>query len=318
MLYHQINFLIVDDVHPLLFDFFKQKGAYFSYQPAIQPSEAEKIIKDFSGLIIRSKFRVDKTFLEKAPLLKIIGRAGSGMDNIDVQEAQKKNIVLLNAPEGNRKAVAEHALGLLLGLLNKMPQSNREVKQKIWQREANRGTEVGSKTVGIIGYGHTGREFAKYLHCLGANVIAYDRKKGYGDTYAKEVTLEYLQEQADVISFHVSLNEDSRKMFSPLFLEKCEKPFWLLNTSRGEVVDLATIYEGLANGKILGVGLDVLENERLDALNAEQEAIFEKITQFPNVILSPHVAGWTVESYKKISEVLATKIADLIESYEIL
>jgi len=308
MLYNQMKFLIVDDVHPYLLESFEQNTISFSYQPDIQKNNVFEIISEYTGLIVRSKIQIDRIFLEKASQLQIVGRAGSGMDNIDVEEAQKRNITLINAPEGNRDAVAEHCMALLLGILNKVPNANEEVKNKIWLREANRGTELRGKTIGIIGYGNTGKEFAKRLMGFDTTILAYDKKSFYGNNFAKESSLEEIWAKADIISFHVSLDDTSRKMFNKEFLERCQKPFWLINSSRGEVVDLETVCYGLQTGKILGAGLDVLENEKLNTFTQEQEAIFNTLISFPNVILSPHVAGWTVESYKKISETLAHKI----------
>jgi len=303
-----MRFLIVDDLHPYLLEVFEQNNISFSYQPDIQKDAILDIISEYTGIIVRSKIQIDKAFLEKASKLQMVGRAGSGMDNIDVEEAKKREIILINAPEGNRDAVAEHCMALLLGLLNKIPTAHQEVSEKVWLRETNRGTELKGKTIGIIGYGNTGKEFAKRLMGFHVEILACDRKSFYGNNFAKESSLEEIQAKADIISFHVSLNDQSRKMFNQAFLENCQKPFWLINSSRGEVVDLEAVCLGLETGKILGAGLDVLENEKLNTLSPTQETIFQKLVSFPNVILSPHVAGWTVESYKKISEVLAQKI----------
>ncbi|KOY84825.1 hypothetical protein AD998_00490 [bacterium 336/3] len=303
-----MKFLIIDDLHPYLLESFEQNNIPFSYQPDIQKDTVFETIPEYTGIIVRSKIQIDRVFIEKASQLQVVGRAGSGMDNIDVEEALKRNITLINAPEGNRDAVAEHCMALLLGILNKIPTANEEVRQKIWLRETNRGTELKGKTVGIIGYGNTGKEFAKRLMGFDTTILAYDRKPFYGNNFAKESSLEEIWAKADIISFHVSLDETSRKMFNKEFLEKFQKPIWLINSSRGEVVDLETVCSGLKTGKILGAGLDVLENEKLNTLTQEQEAIFNTLISFPNVILSPHVAGWTVESYKKISETLAHKI----------
>jgi D-3-phosphoglycerate dehydrogenase len=308
-----MKFLIIDDLHPYLLEVFEQHNIAFSYKPDIEKNEILEIIAEYTGLIVRSKINIHQDFLEKATALQVIGRAGSGMDNIDVEAAKQRNITLINAPEGNRDAVAEHCMALLLGLLNKVPTANQQVKAKIWLREANRGVELKGKTVGIIGYGNTGKEFAKRLMSFDTQILAYDRKPFLGNSFAKTSTLEEIQAKADVISFHVSLNESSRKIFNQSFLERCQKPFWLLNTSRGEVVDLETVCWGLENGKILGAGLDVLDNEKLDTLSSAQERVFERLASFPQVILSPHIAGWTVESYYKISEVLAKKILHYLQ-----
>ncbi|GAB4491309.1 MAG: 2-hydroxyacid dehydrogenase [Raineya sp.] len=308
-----MNVLIIDDVHPLLLDFFEKKQIHYTYLPNCSKEEVYSLIGEYEGLVVRSKIYVSRELLTKASKLVWIARAGSGMDNIDVQTAQEKNIVLLNAPEGNRDAVAEHCLGMLLSLLNKIHTAHQEVKQKIWQREANRGMELKGKTFGIIGYGNTGRELARRLSNFGCRVLAYDYKENLpSDTFAEMVSLQFLQQEADIISLHVSLNEKSRMMLNKNFIEKCSKKFVLLNTSRGEVADLEAILWGLQEKKILAAGLDVLENEKLNSLSPEQEKVFQALAATPNVLLTPHVAGWTQESYKKISEVLAQKIVQLL------
>lgn len=308
-----MNVLIIDDTHPLLLDFFQKKQISYTYLPNCSKEEVYLLIRDYEGLVVRSKIHIDKELLDKASKLVWIARAGSGMDNIDVQTAQARNIILLNAPEGNRDAVAEHCLGMLFSLLNKIHTANQEVKQKIWKREENRGIELKGKTFGIIGYGNTGKEMARRLSSFGCRVLAYDHKENIpSDTFAEIVPLELLQQEADIISLHVSLNEKSRMMFNKDFIEKCSKKFVLLNTSRGEVADLQAILWGLQEKKILAAGLDVLENEKLNSLSPEQEKVFQAFAAMPNVLLTPHVAGWTQESYKKISEVLAEKIAQIL------
>lgn len=305
--------LIIDDIHPLLLDFFQKNQINYTYIPNCSKDEVAARIHEYEGLVLRTKLKVDESFLEKAQKLRWIARAGSGLDNIDVASAKEKNIVLLNAPEGNRDAVAEHCLGMLLSLLHKIHTAHQEVKQKIWQREANRGVELKGKTIGIIGYGNTGKEFARRLSSFGCQVLAYDHKENLPpDNFAQIVALQQIQQEADVISLHVSLNEKSRKMLNQNFIERCSKNFILLNTARGEVADLQDVVEGLKAGKILAAGLDVLENEKLDTLSPQQERTFGELIQMPNVILTPHVAGWTQESYRKISEVLAEKIRKIL------
>ncbi|MCS6795520.1 MAG: NAD(P)-binding domain-containing protein [Raineya sp.] len=303
-----MKFLIVDDLHPYLLDIFEQKNITYAYEPTIAPQEIAERLQDFEAIIIRSKIHLTKEILSLNPQLQLIARAGSGLDNIDVAFAKQQNVHLINAPEANCDAVAEHCLGMLFSLMNKIHIANSQVKQKIWRREANRGSELQGKTIGVVGYGHTGKAFAKRLQGLGVKVLCYDRNPEKADNFAEMTTLAHIQQEADVISLHVSLNEDSRKMFNQSFVEACRKPFWLLNTARGEVADLEAVVKGLENGKILGAGLDVLENEKLDTLSEKQEIIFQKLVKMPNVILTPHVAGWTQESYLKISQVLAEKI----------
>lgn len=306
--------LIIDDIHPFLLDFFAENQIKYTYLPDCKKEKAYLLIENYEGLVVRSKIRIDKSLLEKASKLRWIARAGSGMDNIDVLAAKEKNIILINAPEGNRDAVAEHCLGMLLSVLNKIHTADREVRRKIWQREANRGRELKGQTVGIIGYGNTGREFARRLSAFGCRVLAYDHKENIlPDDFAEIVSLETLQKEADIISLHVSLNEQSRMMLNAEFIENCHKNFILLNTSRGEVADLQDVLKALQTGKILAAGLDVLENENLQILSLAQEEVFKQLVAMPNVLITPHVAGWTTESYKKISEVLAQKIAEIIK-----
>jgi D-3-phosphoglycerate dehydrogenase len=308
-----MSVLIIDDIHPFLLDFFEKNQIAYTYLPDCIKEEVAELLESYEGLVVRSKVRVDEDLLKKASKLRWIARAGSGMDNIDVRTAQEKNIILLNAPEGNRDAVAEHCLGMLLSLLNKLHTAHQEVKQKIWQREANRGFELKGKTIGIIGYGNTGKEFARRLSAFSCRVLAYDHKAHiFSDNFAEIVGLEQIQQEADVISLHVSLNEKSRMMFNQTFIQKCSKSFVLLNTSRGEVADLEAIVWGLKQGKIIAAGLDVLENEKLHTLSPKKEQTFNELIQMPNVLITPHVAGWTQESYQKISEVLAQKISEIL------
>ncbi len=308
-----MSVLIIDDIHPFLLDFFEKNQIGYTYLPDCKKEEVAELLESYEGLVLRSKVRIDENLLKKASKIRWIARAGSGMDNIDVRIAQEKNIILLNAPEGNRDAVAEHCLGMLLSLLNKLHTAHQEVKQKIWQREANRGSELKGKTIGIIGYGNTGKEFARRLSAFACRVLAYDHKNNLlADNFAQIVDLEQIQQEADVISLHVSLNEKSRMMFNQTFIQKCSKNFVLLNTSRGEVADLEAILWGLKQSKIIAAGLDVLENEKLHSLSPKQEQTFNELIQMPNVLITPHVAGWTQESYLKISEVLAQKIAEIL------
>jgi D-3-phosphoglycerate dehydrogenase len=267
------------------------------------------VIQGYDGIIVRSKLKIDKDFFAKATALRFVARAGSGKDNIDVQEAEKRGIVILNAPEGNRDAVAEHAVGLLLNLLNKINQANEEVKNGQWKREANRGVELGHQTVGIIGYGNTGQSFARCLSGFGCRILAYDVKDiPEPFPYVQSVDLERLQKEADVISLHIPLDARNRHFVDASFIHRLSKPVWLINTSRGEVVNTPDLIEGLRTGEILGAGLDVLENEKLATYTAEESERFRALADLSQVILSPHVAGWTHESYRKISEILGAKI----------
>ena len=249
--------------------------------------------------------------LDSCPRLKFIGRAGAGLDNIDTDYAQLRNIEVFHASEGNRTAVGEQTIGLILSLLNNITRANTEVKNKVWLREENRGHELASMTVGLIGYGNMGKETAKRLSSFGCKIITYDKfKRNYSCKNAEQVSLEVLQEKSDIISLHIPLNDFSKNWVDASFFNAVSKPFWLINTARGEIVKLKDLNAALASGKVRGAALDVLENEKLATLTPDEISVFEELAQNPNVILTPHIAGWTFESYKKISLVLGQKIYD--------
>jgi D-3-phosphoglycerate dehydrogenase len=305
------NILIVDDIHPIFMEQAEVLGYHCDYQPAIKPEQAFEIISKYEGLVIRSKFLVDKKILDLAKNLRFICRAGAGMDNIDEDYANEKGIKLINAPEGNMDAVGEHAVGLLLNLMNNINNADAEIRAGVWQREANRGYELKGKTVGIIGYGFMGHSFAQKLSGFGVNVIAYDKyKTGFSDQYAREVSMEEIVKHVDIISFHIPLTAETKGLVNDEYLFHFKKPVFLINTSRGKVVQTKAVLKAIKQGKILGAGLDVLEVEKFPAL-AEQEW-FEELRQSDKVILTPHVAGWTFDSYRKISEVMAQKLSKLI------
>ncbi|MCS7004745.1 MAG: phosphoglycerate dehydrogenase [Cytophagales bacterium] len=302
--------LVIDEMHNSLQELFNSIGWEIDYQPTIQREEILKIIGDYQGLILRSKIRVDAEVIEKAKKLRFVGRAGAGFDNIDDQLLSQKNIFLFTAGEGNRDAVAEHTIGMLLVLLNKLFVADQEVRSKIWNREANRGIELKGKTVGIIGYGNIGRALAERLLGFGCKILAYDKyKSGYGDVFAKQSSEQEIFEKADILSLHVPLTEQNRNYFDDHYFQQFAKPIFFINTARGELVKFSTIRNMLEQKKWLGAALDVLENEKLHTLTPEQLTHFEWIAKQKNVILTPHIAGWTVESYKKINEVLAEKVA---------
>jgi len=299
-------------MHESLLPMLTDAGFIADYRPHITRSEVLKIIADYEVMIVRSKTPIDAELLGKATHLRVLARAGSGTDQVDMAALQVKNIALINAPEGNRDAVAEHAVGMLLALMNKLVQADAQVRQKIWQREANRGHEIMGKTVGIIGYGHTGQAFARRLSGFGCRVLAYDKYKRYfSDIYAQETSLETLWQKASIISLHVPLTDETRRWVNTDFFNRFLHPIWLINTARGEIVPLSSLREALQNGKLRGACLDVLEQEQLDKLTPEQAADFEWLTQQPNVIFSPHVAGWTHESYERINRVLVDKLVQL-------
>jgi D-3-phosphoglycerate dehydrogenase len=304
------NILIVDDIHPIFIEQAEAMGYDCSYQPTIKPDEAYKILSDYDGLVIRSKFLVTKTVIDLSKNLRFICRAGAGMDNIDEGYANQKSIILINAPEGNMDAVGEHAMGLLLNLMNKINLADAEVRNGIWKREANRGHELKGKTVGIIGYGFMGKSFAKKLSGFGVNVIAYDKyKTGFSDQYAREVSMEEIVKHSDVISFHVPLTSETNGLVNDEYLFHFKKPIFLLNTSRGKVVKTQAVLNAIKQGKILGAGLDVLEVEKFPALG--EQPWFDELRQSDKVILTPHVAGWTFDSYRRISEVMAEKLSQI-------
>src|ERR1700735_4266889 len=282
-------------------------GYHCDYRPLIKPDEALQIIGNYTGLVMRSKFKLNRQYLDAGKNLRFVCRAGAGMDNIDEAYAAEKGITLINAPEGNADAVGEHAIGLLLALMNNFNIADAQIRAGSWQREANRGYELKGKTVGIIGYGFMGRSFAKKLSGFEVNVIAYDKyKTGFSDQYAREVSMEEIVKHSDVLSLHIPLTRSTNGLVNEEYLFHFKKPIFLINTSRGKVVQTRAVLNAIKQGKILGAGLDVLETERFPAL-AEQEW-FEELKQSGKVLLTPHVAGWTFDSYRKISEVMADKL----------
>lgn len=304
------NILIVDDLHPIFIKQVEALGYTCDYQPTIKLEEVLAILPQYEGLVIRSKFQVTAEIIDMATDLRFIARAGAGMDNIDEAYAIKRGITLINAPEGNMDAVGEHAVGLLLSLMNNLNCGDAEIRDGLWQREANRGYELKGRTVGIIGYGHMGQSFARKLKGFEVNVIAYDKyKTGFSDNYVREVSMEEIVKHSDVLSLHVPLTSETNGLVNDEYLFHFKKPIFLLNTSRGQVVEAQAVLNGIKQGKILGAGLDVLETEKFPAL-AEQPW-FEELKNSSKVVLSPHVAGWTFESYRKISEVMAAKIKNL-------
>ena len=304
--------IFVDSVHPILEERLTQAGFVCQRHFKTNMEELRKILPQAYGLVIRSRFTIDESFLDNCVQLKFIARSGSGLENIDQHACQKRQILLYNSPEGNRNAVAEHALGMLLNLLNKLNKADKEVRSGIWNREQNRGEELDGKTVGIIGYGNNGAAFAKKLRGFDVKVLAHDKyKTGFGDHFVQECTLEAIHQQADVISFHIPQNKETKYFFNEDFLSQMQKPFYLLNLSRGKIVNTAALVKGLDNGQIKGAGLDVLEYEQKcfeSFFDQELPTAFQSLIQRDNICFSPHVGGWTSESYVKLSSVLADKI----------
>ena len=304
--------LHLDTNHPLLINQLNELGFQNDEDYTSSKEEIEAKIHNYDGFIIRSRFKIDKHFLDKATNLKFIGRVGAGLENIDCEFATSKNIELIAAPEGNRNAVGEHALGMLLSLFNKFNKADKEVRNGKWLREENRGIELDGKTVGLIGYGNMGKSFAKKLHGFDVQVLCYDIKPNVGDENCKQVPLPELQEKADVLSLHTPQTELTKQMINTEFINHFKKPFWLLNTARGTSVVTENLVQALQTGKILGAGLDVLEYEKSSFENLFSEdkmpEAFQYLIAAENVILSPHVAGWTAESKEKLAQTIVDKI----------
>ncbi len=302
--------LIVDDLHPAFQQKAEKLGYRVDYHPEFTLSDTLSVISNYVGLVIRSKFRLDLAVINAASQLKFIARAGAGMDNIDEAAAKTKGIVLINAPEGNYNAVGEHAVGMLLSLMNNLRKGDMEIRKGIWDRESNRAYELKGKTVGIIGYGFMGQSFARKLKGFEVDVIAYDKyKTGFTNEFAREVSMEQLVKHSDVLSLHIPLNRETKQLVNEEYLFHFKKPIFFLNTARGEIVNTLAILKAINSGKILGAALDVLEIERFPAL--QEQVWFSDLINNNKVLLSPHVAGWSYESYQKISEVLAEKLEAL-------
>ena len=303
----QYNILVIDDVHSVLLDLLGDHSV--RYLPKCSLYDLPALLLDTEILVLRSKLHFDKNWIDLAPNLKCIARLGSGMDNIDETYAQEKGITCVNAPEGNRNAVAEQTIGMMLSLLANVYKSTEEVKHKIWDRKGNEGIELGDLTVGIIGFGNVGSKLAKRLSGFDCRIMAYDKfKSGFGNNRVEECTLDRLQHEADIITLHVPLNASSAKMINNEFIDKMNKPFYLLNLARGGVVDTESIIKGIESKKIIGCGLDVFVNEKLETLTKNEEKWFNYLIKNPNVILTPHIGGLTSNSYYKLGTVLADKI----------
>lgn len=313
-----MKILHLDANHPLLLNQLNDLGYTNHTDFKSSKEEIEAKISAYDGLIIRSRFTIDKPFLEAAENLKFIGRVGAGLENIDCNYAEEKGIILFNAPEGNRNAVGEHSLAMLLSLFNKLNKADKEVRQGKWLREDNRGLELDGKTVGLIGYGNMGKAFAKKLRGFDVEVLCYDIKPNVGDDNAKQISLSDLQEKADVLSLHTPQTELTLNMVNSEFINGFKKSFWLINTARGKSVVTQDLVSALKSGKILGAGLDVLEYEKSSFENLFKPTITSSAVEMPeafqylihseNVLLSPHVAGWTIESNIKLAQTIVDKI----------
>jgi D-3-phosphoglycerate dehydrogenase len=312
-----VKILHIDSNHPLLWEQLEQAGFQNEADFTSSKTEIEAKIQDYHGIVIRSRFKIDKAFIDKASKLKFIARVGAGLESIDCDYAFSKNIQLIAAPEGNRNAVGEHTIGMLLSLMNKLNRADKLVREGKWIREGNRGYELEGKTVGIIGYGNMGKSFAKKLKGFDVDVLCYDIQDNVADENAKQVSIKELQAKSDVLSLHVPWTPETDKLLNTEFINRFAKPFWFINTSRGKNVVTDDLVAALETGKILGAGLDVLEYEKLSFENlfieTERPKAFDYLLQAENVLLTPHIAGWTYESHEKLAQTIVDKIIKLYE-----
>ena len=304
-----MKILHIDSNHPILISTLKKNGYINDLDISSSKEDIIKIIKSYDGLILRSRFKIDKDFIDKACNLKFIARVGSGLENIDCNYAKSKNIEVISSPEGNSNAVGEHAMGLLLSLLNNINISSNQVKKGLWFREKNRGFEIEGKTVAIFGMGNTGKSFAKKISGFNCKVIFYDIDEKIESKYAKKTSLDSLCKNADIVSLHLPFTTKTNDLFNKEFIQKFDKPFWLINTSRGKIVNTPNLIDALNNNKILGVGLDVIDIESSSFNNIEKELnpYFYQLINLKNVIITPHIAGWTFESNVKLSQIIIEK-----------
>jgi len=313
-----VKILHLDNNHNLLIEELTAAG-FVNHEDYTSPKEdVEQIMGSYDGIVIRSRFKIDAQFIDAATNLKFIARVGAGIESIDIPCAEERSIHLISAPEGNKNAVGEHALGMLLSLFNNLNKADCEVKKGLWHREANRGVEIDGKIIGLIGYGNMGKAFAKKLKGFNCSVLCYDIKEDVGNKNATQVSIKTIQEMADVVSLHTPWTPLTDKLVNTDFINGFSKPFWFLNTARGKSVVTADLVSALKSGKILGAGLDVLEYEKLsfESLFSSEKLpeALEELLKFDNVILSPHIAGWTIESKKKLAQVVVDKILQFSNS----
>ncbi|MCK0204237.1 2-hydroxyacid dehydrogenase [Ornithobacterium rhinotracheale] len=308
-----MRILAIDTNHSILIEKLKKAGFSVDEDYTSPKNEVEQKIADYDGIIIRSRFPIDETFLSKAEKLKFIGRVGAGLENIDLDFAESRGIICFNAPEGNRDAVAEQAMGMLLSIMNRFWIANREVSQGIWKREENRGEEIKGKVVALIGYGNMGKAFAQRLKGFGCEVIFYDIKDGLSDENARQTTMDEVFERADILSLHIPQTPETLGLVNNAYLQKFHKNIYFINTARGKSVVTKDLVKHLKTGKVKAAALDVLEQEKASFESLLQSEILEELNyliQAENVLLTPHIAGWTLESKVKLAEVIADKIIE--------
>ena len=307
-----MRILVIHQVHAILEELLLSKGHKVDSIMDLSREQILNLLPQYDGLVVRSALKVDKEVIDAGSKLKFIARLGAGMEGIDSEYAATRNIILHNAPEGNRSAVGEQSVGMLLSLFNNLNKADAQVRQGIWQREANRGEEIQGKTIAIIGYGNMGSAFAEKISGFGARVIAYDKyKNGFANKFVEEVDLQTIFNETDVVSLHTPLQHDTKHMVNAEFLNSFRKKITLINTSRGPVVNTPDLVAALKNGKLKGVCLDVIEYEGMSfeaVANADDKVVFDYLKQAENVILSPHIAGWTHQSNERMARVLAEKI----------
>jgi len=309
-----MKILSIDKNHPKLNENLRKKSFEVEEDYLSSYDEILAIISQYDGLILRSRIPIDENLLEKATNLKFIARVGAGMENIDCEFAQSKNIFLINSPEGNADSLAEHAVGMLLCLMHKIRISDREVRKNIWLREENRGDELLGKTVGLLGYGNMGKAFAKRLQGFGVEVICYDIEENVGDDYAKQVSLVQIFAETDILSIHLPLTENTFYIIDNEFINNFKKNIYILNTARGKNVKTNDLIENLKSGKIIGACLDVLEYEQSSFENIDHNTDLQYLKQSDNVILTPHIAGWSVQSNEKMANIIVDKICKFVEN----
>jgi D-3-phosphoglycerate dehydrogenase / 2-oxoglutarate reductase len=311
----KLRVLITDDCHPVLIDRLESLGYEVDFRPEITYEACCAAIQAYTGLIINSKILVNQAFLDSAVQLRWLGRLGSGMEIVDQAYAAKRGVSVMSSPEGNCNAVAEQAVGMLLCLSNQLLTADREVRRFIWQREARRGWEITGKTLGIIGFGHTGKAFAAKWQGWNVRVLAFDkyRPNGYASEYpfVQETDLETLLEESDIVSFHLPLTAETRYYEQEKIYRLCKLGVVFINTSRGQVLETSSLIEGLKSGRVGGACLDVFENEKVHTFGEKEHQVYKQLYKLPQVVLSPHIAGWTHESKLRMAEILAEQIGQL-------